>query len=198
MSEIQSSVTKPERCIVAHPWNPPLILKLVEIVPGKRTSEETVLTTRELMTSLGKIPVLVRKEIPGFIGNRLQAALWREALNLVYNGVATVEDVDKALWAGPGARWAIMGAFLTFHLGGGPKGLKHQIDMVQEGFSEYWRTMDDWKAIPYHVAKKAMEDVEKLPIVKQKSYEDLVKWRDERLVQILKVQEYENQTRGSV
>jgi 3-hydroxypropionate dehydrogenase (NADP+) len=189
MTEIQKATQKPERCIVAHPWNPPLLLKLVELVPGQRTSEETTKATFEFMEALGKIPVIVRKEVPGFIGNRLQAAIWREALNLVNTGVASIEDVDKAVWAGPGARWAIMGPFLTFHLGGGPKGLRHHIETIQNSFSEYWKSMDDWKDLPYHAAKKAMEDIEQLPSIRGKSFQDLVRWRDELLVGILRVQE---------
>ena len=100
MTEIQNATKKPEICIVAHTWNPPLFLKLVELVPGEKTSELTVQTTFNFMEKLGKIPVTVKKEVPGFIGNRLQAALWREALSLVGNGVASVEDIDKAIeWA---------------------------------------------------------------------------------------------------
>jgi 3-hydroxypropionate dehydrogenase (NADP+) len=189
MTEIQKAARKPERCIVAHPWNPPLLLRLVELVPGEKTGQETVQATYEFMEKLGKIPVVVRKEVPGFIGNRLQAALWREALNLVNSGVASVEDVDRACWAGPGSRWAIMGPFLTLHLGGGPGGLKHHIDTIQHGFNEYWKSMDDWKSIPYHAAKKAIEGVEQLPRVKEKKLEELVKWRDEKLVGILRLQE---------
>ena len=188
MTEIQSATSKPERCIVAHPWNPPLLLKLVELVPGKMTTRQTVQATYEFMEKLGKIPVVVKKEVPGFIGNRLQAALWREALNLINNDVASVEDVDKALRAGPGARWAIMGPFLTFHLGGGPGGLKYHIDTIQQSFTEYWKTMDDWKEIPYHAAKKAIEGVEHLPIAKEKTYQEMVRWRDDKLVKILTIQ----------
>ncbi len=189
MTKIQKAAKKPERCIVAHPWNPPLLLKLVELVPGEKTSKETVQTTYDFIEKLDKIPVIVRKEVPGFIGNRLQAALWREALSLVNNGVATVEDIDKACWAGPGARWGIMGPFLTLHLGGGAKGLEYHIDTIQHGFNEYWKSMDDWKEIPYHAAKKGIKGVEELPIVKQKTFEEMVKWRDNKLAMILKIQE---------
>ncbi|MEM2941868.1 MAG: 3-hydroxyacyl-CoA dehydrogenase NAD-binding domain-containing protein [Candidatus Bathyarchaeia archaeon] len=189
MTEIQKATGKPERCIVAHPWNPPLLLRLVELVPGEKTSQETVQTTYGLMERLGKTPVIVKKEVPGFIGNRLQAALWREALSLVDNGVASVEDVDRAVRAGPGARWAIMGPFLTLHLGGGPGGLRYHIDTIQHGFNEYWKTMEDWKLIPYHAAKKAIEGVEQLPTVKEKTLQELIRWRDNKLVEILKIQE---------
>ncbi|MBS7623777.1 3-hydroxyacyl-CoA dehydrogenase family protein [Candidatus Bathyarchaeota archaeon] len=189
MTEIQKATGKPERCIVAHPWNPPLLLRLVELVPGEKTSQETVQATYDLMERLDKTPVVVKKEVPGFIGNRIQAALWREALSLVYNGVASVEDVDRAVRAGPGARWAIMGPFLTLHLGGGPGGLKYHIDTIQHGFNEYWKTMEDWKLMPYHAAKKAIEGVEQLPMVKEKTLQELIRWRDNKLVEILKIQE---------
>jgi 3-hydroxypropionate dehydrogenase (NADP+) len=189
MTKIQKAAKRPERCIVAHPWNPPLLLKLVELVPGERTSEETVQITYNFIENLDKIPVIVRKEVPGFIGNRLQAALWREALSLVNNGVATVEDIDKACWAGPGARWAIMGPFLTLHLGGGPKGLEYHIDTIQHGFNEYWKSMDDWKEMPYHAAKKGIKGVDELEIVKKKTFEEMVKWRDDKLAKILRIQE---------
>ena len=82
-----------------------------------------------------------------------------------------------------------MGPFLTLHLGGGTGGLKYHIDTIQHGFNEYWKSMDDWKQIPYHAAKKAIEGVDKLPIVKEKSLQDMVKWRDNELVGILRVQE---------
>ena len=189
MSEIQKAALKPERCIVAHPWNPPLLLKLVEIVPGKKTNQTATKTTYDFIEKLSKIPVIVKKEVPGFIGNRLQAALWREALNLVNEGVASVEDVDKAVWAGPGARWSIMGPFLTLHLGGGPKGLKYHIDTIQHGFNEYLKSMNDWKEIPYHAVLKAIAGLDEVPMIKKKSFEDMVRWRDDKLSKILKIQE---------
>ena len=189
MTKIQKVTEKPERCIVVHPWNPPLLLKLVELVPGEKTSKGTIKITYDLMENLDKIPVVVKKEVPGFIGNRLQGALWREALSLVENGVASVEDIDRAVWAGPGARWAIMGPFLTIHLGGGPGGLKHQIENIQQAISDLYKSMDDWKFIPYHAAKKAIEQVKDLPMVKKKSFLQIVKWRDDKLVKILELQE---------
>ncbi len=189
MTKIQKVTKKPERCIVAHPWNPPLLLRLVELVPGEKTSKQTIKATYDFIEKLEKIPVVVKKEVPGFIGNRLQAAVWREALSLVENGVASVEDIDRACWAGPGTRWAIMGPFLTFHLGGGPGGLKYVIDNIQETMSDWYKSMDDWKFIPYHAAKKAVEEVEQLPLVKKKTFQEVVKWRDDKLTKILKIQE---------
>lgn len=103
MSEIQKAAKRfPERCIVAHPWNPSYLVPLVELSPGNLTSSETTEKTYELMEDIGKEPVVLKKEVPGFIANRLSAALWREALNLVDTGVASVEDIDKAVVNGPG------------------------------------------------------------------------------------------------
>ena len=198
MSKIQENTSKPERCIVAHPWNPPLLLKLVELVPGEKTSQETIRKTYQFMENLGKIPVIVKREIPGFIGNRLQAALWREALSIIEKGAANVEDIDKVICAGPGARWAIMGPFLTFHLGGGPGGIKYLIDNIQGKMSEWYKSMDDWKEIPYHAAKKAIEEVNQLPKIKENTFNELIEWRDKNLIKILKIQEERNPEDGPV
>lgn len=198
MSKIQKNAAKPERCIVAHPWNPPLLLRLVELVPGETTSQQTIRKTYEFMKDLGKIPVTVKREIPGFIGNRLQAALWREALSIIENGIATVEDVDRVICAGPGARWAIMGPFLTFHLGGGPGGIEYLIDNIQQSMSEWYNSMDDWKSIPYHAARKAIEEVKQLPKTKEKTFKELTEWRDKKLVKVLRIQEDSNHEDGPV
>jgi len=119
MTEIQKATQRPGRCIIAHPFNPPHIVPLVEIIRGEKTSRETVEATRRFMAGLGKVQVLLNKEVLGYIANGLAAALWREAIDPVENDVASVEDVDKALSAGPGIRWALMGSHLTYHLAGG-------------------------------------------------------------------------------
>jgi len=133
MTEIQKGMgLHPERSIVAHPWNPVHLVPLVELSPGERTSRETVERTRSVMEGIGKVPVVLRKEAPGFIANRLSAALWREALDLVDRGVASVEDIDRAVRAGPGMRWAIMGPYLTYHLGGGAGGIEYLMRHIGE------------------------------------------------------------------
>ena len=110
MSEIQSgAASHPERCVIAHPFNPPHLVPLVEIVGGAKTSEETIERASEFYTALGKQTVRLRKEVPGHVANRLQAALAREVYYLVAEGVVSVTDVDKALCWGPGLRWGIMG-----------------------------------------------------------------------------------------
>ncbi|MEU9625476.1 3-hydroxyacyl-CoA dehydrogenase NAD-binding domain-containing protein [Streptomyces luteogriseus] len=115
------------RVLIGHPFNPPHLLPLVEVVPGERTGEEAVRAALDFYTSVGRTPVVERKEIPGFVGNRLQNALAREAVYLVDQGVVTPEDLDKVMTNSLGLRWATVGPFLGSHLGGGPGGYRHLV-----------------------------------------------------------------------
>jgi 3-hydroxyacyl-CoA dehydrogenase len=187
MTEIQKATNKPQRCIIVHPWNPPLLIPLVELVPGNKTSSETVDMTRRFMESIGKIPVTVKKEVPGYVGNRLQSALWREAIDLVDKGVASVEDVDKAISAGPGLRWALMGPHMVLHLGGGPGGMKYYIEHLGPAHSSWWKSMDTWTSISPLAAEKIIEGVNDIQKREGKTYEELAKWRDDKLAELLKV-----------
>jgi 3-hydroxypropionate dehydrogenase (NADP+) len=187
MTEIQKVALHPEMCITVHPINPPHLIPLVEIVPGKETREDVVKAVYGFMLRLQKIPIIVKKELPGFVFNRLAAALWREALDLLDKDVATAEDIDKAVYAGMGLRWAIMGPFLTYHLGGGEEGLQYFIDHLGPAFSAWWKSMATWTSIPPSAAKKAVDGVNQMEIVKAKGYEELVRWRDERLMKLLEV-----------
>ncbi len=128
MSRIQSGCVRPERCLIGHPFNPPHIMPLVEVVAGEKTSAASVAAALAFYRAAGKHPIHVRKEVTGHIANRLQAALWREAVHLVDSGVASVAEVDAAVAYGPGLRWAFMGPSLTFHLGGGDGGMAHFLD----------------------------------------------------------------------
>ena len=186
MTEIQKAAKlHPERCIVAHPWNPAHLVPLVELSPGKLTSEETTRRTYDLMESIGKAPVVLRKEVPGFIANRLSVALWREALDLVDKGVASVEDVDKAVRAGPGIRWAIMGPYLTYHLGGGPGGIEYLMRHIGASKATWLETMAKWTVTPESAVEKAIMGVAEM--VGEKSVEELERWRDDRLVELLRL-----------
>ena len=185
MTEIQKATSRPERCIIAHPFNPPHLIPLVEIVPGKQTSNKTISFAYEFYKRLGKVPVILKKEVPGYIANRLSAALWREAIDLVYNGVATVEDVDKALYAGPGLRYALMGPHMIYHLGGGEGGIEHFIEHLGPAFESWWRTMDNWTSIPYFAAKKVIEGTK--DEMKGRTTEEIVRWRDDKLIELLKI-----------
>jgi carnitine 3-dehydrogenase len=124
-SEFYQSATHPERCVVGHPFNPVYLLPLVEIVGGKRTAPEAIEAARVVYTRLGMRPLHVRKEVPGFIADRLLEALWREALHLVNDGVATTGEIDDAIRFGAGLRWSFMGTFLTYTLAGGDAGMRH-------------------------------------------------------------------------
>jgi len=187
MSVIQKATKNPERCIVAHPWNPPHLMPLVEIIPGKRTSPDTVKATKEFMSKLGKVTVVQKKEVSGTIGNRLAAALWREAIDLVYRGVAELEDVDKAVSAGPGIRWAILGPHLSYHLGGGKGGIEYYLRHLGPAMAARWRTLATWTSIPPLAEKKIIQGIKKMSLVQEKPVEEIAKWRDEKLVELLKV-----------
>lgn len=124
-SEFYESATHPERCVVGHPFNPVYLLPLVEIVGGKHTAPDAIEAAKAIYTALGMRPLHVRKEVPGFIADRLLEALWREALHLVNDGVATTGEIDDAIRFGAGLRWSFMGTFLTYTLAGGDAGMRH-------------------------------------------------------------------------
>ena len=186
MTEVQKAMNvHPERGIVAHPWNPAHLVPLVELCPGELTSKETVDRTYALMEDIGKVPVVLKKEAQGFIANRLSAALWREALDLVDKGVASVEDVDKAVKAGPGIRWAIMGPYLTYHLGGGKGGIEYLMRHIGTSKAAWLETMAKWTVTPESVIEKAIEGVEEM--VGDRSLEELEGWRDGYLIALYKL-----------
>src|SRR3984885_10152495 len=128
MDAIQSGCKHPERCIIGHPFNPPHVIPLVEEVGGAKTSESVIERAMTFYASIGKKPIRVRKALPGHVGNRLQAALYREILYLIQQGVVSVEDADTAVCYGPGLRWGVMGPSLQWHVGGGPGGIHHYME----------------------------------------------------------------------
>ena len=125
MDVIQSQAKRPERCVIGHPFNPPHIIPLVEIVGGAKTSPQTIEKAMSFYASIGKKPIRLYKALPGHVANRLQAALYKEMLYLIQQGVLSVEDADAAVCYGPGLRWGVMGQSLQWHLGGGPGGINH-------------------------------------------------------------------------
>jgi carnitine 3-dehydrogenase len=128
MDVIQSGCKRPERCVIGHPFNPPHVIPLVEVVGGAKTSEETIQRTMEFYTSIGKKAIRLHKALPGHVANRFQAALYKEVLYLVQQDVLSVEDADIAICYGPGLRWGVMGPSLQWHLGGGPGGIHHYME----------------------------------------------------------------------
>lgn len=191
ITEIAKNSKFPERCVGAHPYNPPHLIPLVEISKGQLTSEETVQTTYDFFKLIGKEPVIMQKEAPGFISNRLQMAVYREAVDLVMRGVCSVEDVDKALCYGPGLRYALMGQNLIFHLGGGKDGLKGLLNNIASTAEVWLADMADWKKWPAGYIDIMQAGVDK-EIAKRtpeegKTIEEITRWRNDKLLALLKI-----------
>ncbi len=132
MDVIQSQCKRPERCVIGHPFNPPHVIPLVEVVGGAKTSPETIEKTMAFYASIGKKPIRLYKALPGHVANRLQAALYKEVLYLIQQGVLSVEDADAAVSYGPGPRWGVMGPSLQWHLGGGAGGIHHFMEHLMD------------------------------------------------------------------
>ncbi|QWF85565.1 L-carnitine dehydrogenase [Amycolatopsis sp. CA-230715] len=142
MSEMQVSAATPERLVVGHPFNPPYLIPLVEVVGGRLTEPWAVEAAAAFYRRVGKSVITMTDELPGFIANRLQEALWREALHMVANGEATVEQIDTAITDGPGLRWPVHGPCLTFHLAGGEGGMAHMLDHFGPSLKSPWTRLD--------------------------------------------------------
>jgi carnitine 3-dehydrogenase len=142
MSDIQSRCATPQRTVVGHPFNPPYLLPLVEIVGGRSTDPAAVEWLADFYKVSGKAPLVLSREIPGFIATRLQEAIWREALHMISNDEATVEDIDFAIVNGPGPRWAMMGPCLAYHIGGGEGGMAYCLDQFGPALKLPWSRLE--------------------------------------------------------
>src|SRR5580700_10680666 len=182
MSEIQSGCgAHPERCVIGHPFNPPHLMPLVEVVGGSQTSPEAIASAMAFYREIGKYPIHIRAELRGHVANRLQAALWREAIHLVDIGVASVADVDAAVAYGPGLRWAIMGPSLTFHLGGGEGGMAHFMEHLAGPTQSWWDDLGTPRLTPevqQKVIAGVLEETGNRPIA------ELARERDKAIVAI--------------
>ncbi len=148
MTEMQVRCARPERTVVGHPFNPPYLIPLVEVVGGEATSADVVAWTSEFFRLAGKSVITMEREVPGFIANRLQEALWREALHMVAAGEATVEQIDLSITDGPGLRWPIQGPMLTFHLAGGQGGMAHMLDHFGPSLLSPWTRLEAAELTP--------------------------------------------------
>jgi 3-hydroxyacyl-CoA dehydrogenase len=185
MSEIQSACERhPERCVIGHPFNPPHLIPLVEIVGGAKTSRDTIERADEFYTSIGQRTVRVNKEMPGHVANRLQAALAREVYYLVAEGVVSAADVDTALCWGPGLRWGIMGNMMLNHLGGGPGGIEHFFQQFTGPMTAWWKTLGSPVLSP-EVQKKLINSVH--AEAGSRSIEELAAERDEVLLGLIEL-----------
>ncbi|WP_439382018.1 3-hydroxyacyl-CoA dehydrogenase NAD-binding domain-containing protein [Amycolatopsis lexingtonensis] len=170
------------RVLIGHPFNPPHLIPLVEVVPGERTSDESVERAVEFYTSLGRTPVVERKEMPGFVGNRLQNALSREAIYLVEQGVVTPEELDKVITNSLGIRWATVGPFLGSHLGGGPGGYRHMAEHIGKSMKKMWAGLGDPSQSPEE-QERLIEAVENA--YGSSTYSDLAETRDRKQLAVL-------------
>ena len=191
ITEIAKDSRYPERCIGAHPYNPPHLIPLVEINKGERTSDETIQTAYDFYKVIGKEPIILKKEALGFISNRLQLALYREAIDIVLKGICSVEDVDKAVCFGPGLRFALMGPSLIFQLGGGKVGIKGLLEHVGPSIEMWWGDMAVWKKWPEGCRELLQEGVEKEMANRRpeegRTTEEITLWRDDKLLKLLKL-----------
>lgn len=192
VSDIAECALHPERIVGGHPYNPTYLIPLVEIVRGRKTTSGAARIAYDFYKNLGKEPVILNKEVAGFIANRLQVALYREVIDLVIKGVCSVEDADRAVLYGPGIRWGIMGPNLIFHLGAGDLGISALLKNQRESFSVRAADLANWSEIPEHFFKIASEGVKKevnnLPEYIGKTIPDLMDWRDRMIIEILKLQ----------
>ncbi|MEU7784893.1 3-hydroxyacyl-CoA dehydrogenase NAD-binding domain-containing protein [Amycolatopsis sp. NPDC049159] len=170
------------RVLIGHPFNPPHLIPLVEVVPGERTSDESVERAVGFYTSLGRTPVVERKEMPGFVGNRLQNALSREAIYLVEQGVVTPEELDKVITNSLGIRWATVGPFLGSHLGGGPGGYRHMAEHIGKSMKKMWAGLGTPSQSPEE-QERLIEAVE--TAYGSSTYSDLAETRDRKQLAVL-------------
>lgn len=186
MSEIQEGMRVPGRCVIVHPMTPVYLMPLVEIVQSPKTTKATISLAQRFMLHLGKVPIVCKKEVPGFIVNRLQSAIYREAIDLVNRGVATVEEIDKVVMRGPALRWAFMGPFLVMHLAGGEGGIEHWIKHLATSYKLRLEDMATWSSIPEGAKRKVIEGIRDYRFLRNYRYVDLLRWRDRKLMKQLK------------
>ena len=148
MSEIQADCRHPERTVIGHPFNPPHLMPLVEVVGGTKTAPETIRTAIDFYASIGKRPIHLKKELPGHVANRIQAALYREVVYLIEQDVLDVADADAAVSSGPGLRWGVMGPNMLWHLGGGEGGIRHFMETLMGPLAAMWPTLGDPEVTP--------------------------------------------------
>jgi 3-hydroxyacyl-CoA dehydrogenase len=183
MSVMQSACKHPERCVIGHPFNPPHVVPLVEVVAGEKTSPHTVEEAISFYASIGKKPIHVRKEVVGHVANRLQAALYREIVYLIEQGVVDVADSDTAVCWGPGLRWGVMGPNLLFHLGGGQGGMQHFLGQFTGPLAAWWKDLGKITEFSPEVKQTLLEGV--LKEAGNRSIEELERERDSMLLELL-------------
>lgn len=182
-SKIQLKCLHPERVLIGHPFNPVYLLPLVEVVGGKKTKPKFLKLAKTFYENVGMKPLMVKKEIEGYVSDRLQEALWRESLHIIKDGIATTQEIDDAIVYGPGLRWSFMGVCLTFHLAGGEMGMKHMLEQFGPALKLPWTKLKAPSLTPK--LKKLMITGTKKQADKF-SIKDLEEQRDIFLIEIMK------------
>ena len=192
-TKIYSKCKNPQRTIIGHPFNPVYLLPAVEIVPGKKTSKKNLDNAKKFYKSISMNPIMVKHELPGYLSDRLQEALWREGLHIINEGHATTEDLDRAIEDGPGLRWSLMGTFLNFHLAGGKTGMRHMLEQFGPALKLPWTKLKAPKLSNKLINRLVMGTKKQS---KGKSVTNIANIRDEYLVELQKLRKkYENKLR---
>ena len=183
-SKIQAQAQNPERVLIAHPFNPVYLLPLVELVPGKKTTKANILKANRFYSKIGMKTLTLKKELPGYLSDRLQESMWRESLHIINEGYASTKDLDDAIIYGPGLRWSLMGTFLTFHLAGGESGMKHMLEQFGPALKLPWTKLKAPK-LTDNLKKKIIQG----PKIqsKYKSIKNLSNLRDNFLIDLQKL-----------
>ncbi len=183
MTDIQSNCITPERCVIGHPFNPPYLLPLVEVVGGDQTAPETVKWANEFYFIAGKSPLIMKKEVPGFVATRLQEALWREALHMVANDEATPADIDNALMNGPAPRMAVQGQCMAFHVACGEGGMATNLDQFGPALKLPWTRLNA-PELTQELRNRMVEGCNE--IAANRRFEDMAAKRDAQIVAVLR------------
>lgn len=181
-SDLQRDCPNAHRIVVGHPFNPVYLMPLVEVCAGNETSKETTQSAIDFYRSIGMHPLLVRKEVDAFIADRLMEALWREALHMINEDVATADEIDQAICYGPGLRWAFMGSFLTYRLGGGEAGMRHFLAQFAPTLELPWTKLEAPEWTEELLDKIADQSDEQAG---ERSVRELERLRDDCLVSVL-------------
>ncbi len=192
-TKIYSKCKNPERAMIGHPFNPVYMLPAVEIVPGKKTSKNFLNKASKFYKSISMNPIMVKHELPGYLSDRLQEALWREGLHIINEGYATTKDLDRAIEDGPGLRWSLMGTFMTFHLAGGKFGMKHMLEQFGPALKFPWTKLKAPK-LSNKLIKRLVDGTKKQS--KGRSVSKISNIRDEYLLDLLMMRKkYEKKLR---
>jgi carnitine 3-dehydrogenase len=183
-TRIQAGCQHPGRVVIGHPFNPVYLLPLVELVGGEKTKPNAIKTASAFYRSLGMRPLHLKREIEGYISDRLQEALWREALHLVADGVATTQEIDDAIVYGPGLRWAFMGTCLAFHMAGGDDGMRHMLEQFGPALKLPWTKLRA-PALTPELARRMVDGTSAQ--ANGRSIKQLERWRDDQLIRIMAV-----------